>query len=75
MKVNKLLVRYLKIIIVCSSLDIINIQKILISFLPDVKCLKLLFTISDSSNKIAFILLLLGVLVYYGLVISGNNPL
>ena len=35
----------------------------------------LLFTISDSSNKIAFILLLLGVLVYYGLVISGNNPL
>ncbi|KGF89830.1 hypothetical protein EU92_1621 [Prochlorococcus marinus str. MIT 9107] len=33
------------------------------------------FTISDISNKIAFILLLLGVIVYYGLVISGNNPL
>ena len=34
-----------------------------------------IFVISDSSNKIAFILLLLGILVYYGLVISGNNPL
>ena len=66
---------YLKSIIVCSSLDKINIQKIKNFFKPNIEYGKYLFTISDSSNKIAFILLLLGVLVYYGLVISGNNPL